>query len=146
MHEIATANPPVPSTIRSNLPTEFDRIICRALAKDKEQRYGSATEFADALQAFQQEWAGTPRKVSHVVSRTWRWAAIAAAAVTMVWLGMVWLGSTFRSSLFKRADVATVAVLPFEDLNADPLQPYVSQASQRTSLRNSVARGLRDSE
>jgi serine/threonine-protein kinase len=122
MHEIATANPPVPSNIRSNLPTEFDRIICRALAKDKEQRYGSATEFADALQAFQQELARTPRKVPHVVSRAWRWAAIAAAAVTMVWLG-----STFRSSLFKRADVATVAVLPFEDLNADPFQPYVSQ-------------------
>jgi serine/threonine protein kinase len=122
MHEIATANPPAPSSIRSNLPTEFDRIICRALAKDKEQRYGSATEFADALQAFQQELAGTPRKVPHVVSRAWRWAVIAATAVTMVWLG-----STFRSSLFKRADVATVAVLPFEDLNADPFQPYVSQ-------------------
>ena len=127
MHEIATADPPVPSTIRSNLPTEFDRIICRALAKDKEQRYGSATEFADALQALQQELAGTPRKIPHVVSRAWHWAAIAAAAVTVVWIGAVWLGSTFRSSLFKRADVATVAVLPFEDLNADPSQPYVSQ-------------------
>jgi eukaryotic-like serine/threonine-protein kinase len=128
MHEIATANPPIPSSIRSNLPTEFDRIICRALVKDKEQRYGSATEFADALQAFQQELAGIPRKVPHVVSRAWRWAALAAAAVTMVWFGsMVWFGATFRSSLFKRADVATVAVLPFEDLNADPSQPYFSQ-------------------
>ena len=127
MHEIAAANPPAPSTIRSNLPTEFDRIICCALAKDKEQRYGSATEFRDALQALQQELAGTPRKGLHHISRAWQWAAIAAAAVTMVWLGMVWLGSTFRSSLFKRADAATVAVLPFEDLNADPLQPYVSQ-------------------
>src|ERR1700730_2293552 len=76
MHEIATANPPAPSTIRSNLPTEFDRISCRALVKDKELRYGSAMEFAEALQAFQQELAETPRKVPHVVSRAWRWAAI----------------------------------------------------------------------
>jgi len=123
MHEIATVDPPVPSTVRSNLPSEFDRIIGGALAKDKEQRYGSATELADALQAFQQQLAGTRTgKVPNVASRAWRWAAIAASVVIMVGVG-----STFRSSLIKRADAATVAVLPFEDLNADPSQPYVSQ-------------------
>jgi hypothetical protein len=49
MHDIATANPPPPSTIKPDLPLEFNLIIERALAKDKERRYSSATEFAEAL-------------------------------------------------------------------------------------------------
>ena len=49
MHDIATTNPPSPSTIKPDLPLEFNLIIERALAKDKERRYSSATEFAEAL-------------------------------------------------------------------------------------------------
>lgn len=51
MHAIATANPHPPSTLRSDLPPEFDFVIERALAKDKDHRYGSAWELVDALQS-----------------------------------------------------------------------------------------------
>ena len=51
MHSIATLNPPAPSTLRTDLPPEFDVIISRALAKDKDQRYSSAVEFAEAMEA-----------------------------------------------------------------------------------------------
>jgi serine/threonine protein kinase/tetratricopeptide (TPR) repeat protein len=51
MHEIATLNPPAPSTLRPDLPPEFDVIIGRALAKHKDQRYSSAGEFAEAIEA-----------------------------------------------------------------------------------------------
>jgi formylglycine-generating enzyme required for sulfatase activity/predicted Ser/Thr protein kinase len=49
MHEIAAVDPPLPSAIKPGLPREFDSIIQRALAKDREQRYVSAKELADAL-------------------------------------------------------------------------------------------------
>jgi len=49
MHEIATLNPPLPSTLRPELPRELDLIIQRALAKDRHQRYSSATELSVAL-------------------------------------------------------------------------------------------------
>jgi tetratricopeptide (TPR) repeat protein len=49
MHEIAAVSPLPPTTIERDLPREFDLIIERALAKDKEQRYSSASELADAL-------------------------------------------------------------------------------------------------
>ena len=49
MHEIAEVNPPPPNTVERSLPREFDLILERALAKDREQRYSSALEFADAL-------------------------------------------------------------------------------------------------
>ena len=38
MHAIATTDPTPPSRIRPELPREFDLILERALAKDKEKR------------------------------------------------------------------------------------------------------------
>jgi tetratricopeptide (TPR) repeat protein len=49
MHEIATLNPPAPSVLRPELPQEFDLLIERALAKDKDRRYPSAVELCEAL-------------------------------------------------------------------------------------------------
>ena len=52
MHAITADQPPAPSAVRRNLP-EFDLVIERALAKDKNDRYGSAREMMDALQALE---------------------------------------------------------------------------------------------
>jgi serine/threonine protein kinase len=51
MREIATIDPPAPSSLVPDLPAEFDRIIQRALAKEKDQRYASASDLAEALDA-----------------------------------------------------------------------------------------------
>jgi len=51
LHEIATAEPPAPSTISHALPQGLDVIIKRALAKNREQRYSSAAELAEALRS-----------------------------------------------------------------------------------------------
>ncbi len=53
IHDIATVNPPPPSRFKPELPAEFDMIIARALAKDRQHRYGSALEMADALKSMQ---------------------------------------------------------------------------------------------
>jgi tetratricopeptide (TPR) repeat protein/tRNA A-37 threonylcarbamoyl transferase component Bud32 len=49
MHEIAAVDPTPPSAINPNLPRGFNLIIESALAKQKERRYASASEFAEAL-------------------------------------------------------------------------------------------------
>ncbi len=49
MHAIATLNPPLPSTLRPELPRELDLIIQRAMAKDRLRRYSSASELSVAL-------------------------------------------------------------------------------------------------
>ena len=49
LHEIATASPPTPSTIRKNIPSGLDIIITRTLEKAREARYSSASELASAL-------------------------------------------------------------------------------------------------
>jgi serine/threonine-protein kinase len=55
MHQIATARPPLPSTIRQDLPPAFDELVLRALAKGKDQRFASASELANALAAITSE-------------------------------------------------------------------------------------------
>ena len=49
MHSIATVNPTPPSAVRPGLPLEFDLIVERALAKDRERRYSSPSELAESL-------------------------------------------------------------------------------------------------
>jgi pimeloyl-ACP methyl ester carboxylesterase len=49
MHAIATQEPPAPSQLRDDLPSGYDRVIARAMAKDKRGRFASAAEFGDAL-------------------------------------------------------------------------------------------------
>src|SRR6266850_6711421 len=64
MHAIAAIDPPPPSRLRPELPSEFDLIIERALAKDKERRYPSAAEMSDTLRSLRATltggWPGFP--------------------------------------------------------------------------------------
>ena len=79
MHEIATVDPPPPSTINSKLSVAFDRVIQRALAKDRKNRYGSAVELAEELGALD---------VGRQSARSWtlstlklRWVALVLVAI-----------------------------------------------------------------
>ena len=64
MHAIAANDPPPPSKVRPELPREFDVIIERALAKDREHRFNSAAEIGDALRSLRASlsgaWSGIP--------------------------------------------------------------------------------------
>src|SRR6266849_5044537 len=64
MHAIATTDPLSPSRVRPELPREFDLIVERALAKDRERRYSSASEIAQALRNLRAtlsgQWSGAP--------------------------------------------------------------------------------------
>lgn len=49
VEKILHQDPAPPSSLRKELPKEFDRVILRALGKTPEQRYGTWSEFALAL-------------------------------------------------------------------------------------------------
>ncbi|MCM2251611.1 MAG: serine/threonine protein kinase [Ramlibacter sp.] len=51
IHQIIGHTPPPPSTFNSRLPSAIDAVVARALAKDREQRFASARDFAAALQS-----------------------------------------------------------------------------------------------
>lgn len=50
LYQILRIDPPLPSQSRPGLPPELDRIVMRALAKNREQRYAEWREFAAELE------------------------------------------------------------------------------------------------
>src|SRR5439155_5323327 len=64
MHATATPAPAPPSRVRLDLAREFDLIVERALAKDKERRYASVDEVGEALRSLRAsltgQWTGVP--------------------------------------------------------------------------------------
>jgi len=50
VNQITTLDPAAPSSINPMLPTELDAVVARALSKNKDQRFPTAHEFAQALQ------------------------------------------------------------------------------------------------
>ena len=47
--KIIQEDPPMPSTLNVEVPSEYDRVVARALAKNPEGRFPTAREFAQAL-------------------------------------------------------------------------------------------------
>src|SRR6185369_2549392 len=119
MHEIATAEPTPPSKVNINLPPAFDRIIRRALAKNREDRYHTSLELAEELGALRVNPQSALRRA--LAPPNPRWAAV--VLIVLLGLGGLWtLGPWFRT-----ADTPMVAVLPFEDLSSNRSDRYLSQ-------------------
>ena len=51
IHQIIGHTPPPPSSFNAKLPTAIDAVVARSLAKDREQRFATARDFASALQS-----------------------------------------------------------------------------------------------
>jgi hypothetical protein len=60
MHKVLYTSPPAPSRLSSLATSALDEVVLRAMAKKREERFGSAAEFKAALQA-----ALAPREVRH---------------------------------------------------------------------------------
>ncbi|MDB5956710.1 MAG: protein kinase (serine/threonine-protein kinase)-like protein [Ramlibacter sp.] len=51
IHQIIGHQPPPPSSVNAKLPTAIDAVVARALAKERDERFATARDFAVALQA-----------------------------------------------------------------------------------------------
>ncbi len=97
--------PAPPRQLDRNIPRDLETIVLKALAKDPQDRFGSAGELADELRRFVEGRPIRSRPVS-VAERFWRWckrdpwlagANIAAALLTTVLaLGGTWTAIVYR--------------------------------------------------
>jgi serine/threonine protein kinase/tetratricopeptide (TPR) repeat protein len=119
MHEIATRVPPAPSGLHADLPPEFDRVVERALAKNRQDRYASAAELGAVLQVL----AGPSPSLTVPVAqarpkRWWRLAGAAAVAALLI------AGALAYYLLPSRGAIDSIAVLPFTNASNDPNLEY----------------------
>ncbi|HSQ30031.1 MAG TPA: protein kinase [Gemmatimonadaceae bacterium] len=113
---------------RDNVPAPLARVIRRALARDPADRFASAGEFVDALQAALKSGGG--RALTIPTPRTLRgWIGVAAACALVATAG-IFAAPRVRSRLLtaggKPAAVVKLAVLPFANLTGDSTQEYFS--------------------
>jgi serine/threonine-protein kinase len=119
--------PPQPITaLRSGIPLELERIVMKALEKDREDRYHNAGDLIVDLRRVQRSIGGETRpppprgKVSDLRIR----AYTAALAFIVIAVGVAIIIDPFPSDVSK--DRKSVAVLPFANLTGDAEEDYFS--------------------
>jgi len=123
--------PASPSRINPELPTELERIICKALEKDRELRYQSASDLRGDLKRLKRDLESTRLPVTsetlgkQKTLEKWgggKWAVAAMAVLLLVVIG-IWVARSKQGSpapgpsqSAAKSGLRTVAVLPFRDL------------------------------
>jgi eukaryotic-like serine/threonine-protein kinase len=115
-HAILHDEPRRPSTLRGDIPREFDALVRRLLQKDPSDRYQSATEVASALRGDRSATSGgAPRRLSRAFGQrvSARVAVLAGLAVLVAAALAIWANGRTTASIAPVAPVA-LAVLPFD--------------------------------
>ena len=112
------------SELKPELPRELSRIVQRCLQKDPAARFADAGELAGVLAAMVA--AATPAAAPNRPAVRRRALAAVAAGVVLAAAGAGWLVSTRRSAAPADSAGVSIAVLPFENLSADPDSRYFS--------------------
>jgi len=122
VEEILHSPPIPPSRCQRGISRRLEKIILKCLQKDREQRYLSAQELAQALQELR---APVPRSGQWFAkARESVWGGVVVAVLLCV-LGVgVWRSGIFSTQPVPQ--IESLAVLPFANLSGDPQQEYLA--------------------
>jgi serine/threonine protein kinase/Flp pilus assembly protein TadD len=128
---ILDRNPTPPIRLNPEMPLELERIISRALEKDRDLRYQHASDLGADLKRLKRELESTQSLPARATERSSNpfmgprtWAAIAASTVLLVALAVYWLGWRNRSASQSPPVRTMLVVLPFENLSGDTNEDY----------------------
>ncbi len=117
--------PTAPSTVNPAVPKQLDRVILKALARDRAQRQQSAGELAADLA--QSTTAAAPVSQGRR-SNAWWYGLAAAAALVIAFAGYFFFRSHRMTSGSPVNRRRSVAVLGFKNLSASPDKSWLSTA------------------
>ena len=140
---ILSKAPTVPTRLNPDLPPELERVIGKALEKDRKLRYQSAADLRADLSRLRRDTdsgrsvVGVP--TAAVPSRPW-WRGITAMTIAAVLVVTVLAGSGwfYKSAGRGGETIDSVAVLPFVNASGDPNSEYLSDGITE-SLINSLS-------
>jgi len=115
---LLTRVPPPPSSLAPLLPAEFDRIVAKALEKDRELRYQTAADLRADLKRLGRDTASLPAaaattttRAAPAVRRRVSWAGIATAAALAAAIGVGLFVYAGRTRAFSERDPVVIADL-----------------------------------
>jgi TolB-like protein len=115
INAILTESPGKPSAINPAIPARLDAIILRGLEKDRTVRYQSI----ENLLADLEEWQRLEARAATLKTRRWMLATAGAGVAALAGGGFL-----ARRSLFPQERRILVAVLPFENIGANPQEAF----------------------
>jgi TolB-like protein/Flp pilus assembly protein TadD len=141
---LLTGSPPPLRQYRAEVPAELERIVVKALRKDREERYQSSEELLADLQSFKQEWEFKARLSDSAASEATRparflmaviagrdrgWPAaliilLAATALMLVAAAGVYFWRADRQAADAGA-IKSIAVLPFKTIGAKSEEEFL---------------------
>ncbi len=122
VHQHLTVEAPSIGNLRPTVPPTVAAAVQRALAKNPADRFNPIAQFADAIVA---RAATGPAPVQAAASRPpWRRLGIGGAGVALAALALVLITGRGRQASQGGTALTSLAVLPLENLSAEPGQEY----------------------
>jgi len=131
--------PVAPVRLNPKVPVELERIIAKALEKDRKLRYQSAADLRADLQRLRRDTtSGRAMPASHETpairverKRLAPWLGVASGVLALAVGAAIWLGRATRSpeptpSATPTTSLHSIAVLPFVDMSPGKDQEYFS--------------------
>jgi eukaryotic-like serine/threonine-protein kinase len=114
---ILTESPRKPSAVNPAVPTRLDRVILKALEKERQDRYQSVASLSGDLG----DWQRSEAAIRTRKTRRWMVTAIGAGAASVA-------GGAFlaRRSLFPPERRIMIAVLPFDNVGGNPQEAFLA--------------------
>jgi serine/threonine protein kinase/Tfp pilus assembly protein PilF len=143
MSSILKDTPPPITSRRVELPRHLDRVVQRCLEKDPDQRLQTARDLLNELTGLRDELRSgptleTPEQISDrppTVNRLWVLGGLAVIAVAAILILVFGIGDRRRESgMAGAASLQSLAVLPLENLSAEPEQEYFADGMTDTLI------------
>ena len=137
LEAIFTKEPPAPVRFNSNVPQELERIIAKAMEKDRNLRYQSAAEMRTDIQRLKRDSSlsqaaragesGTSSRKTDPRNMFSRLAILVVIGLLVVTMSILYKSrKRDPSAPIAKTGKTAIAVLPFRDLSANNDQEYFS--------------------
>src|SRR5262245_4022684 len=125
LEAIFTKEPVPPVRLNSKVPAMLEEIIAKAMEKDRNLRYQSASEMRTDLQRLKRDTTHVSGKQTITKSKAGLWIGVVVVVLVVLAALMFYLGREIKAPAVVSGKTA-IAVLPFANLSADKDQEYFS--------------------